>query len=149
MQLQQAYENSGNELGTLFVDIMSESQSKLTPECRNLINEIANSFESVPSLGVPFLRECLALSKAQGPRVLGDALLHKQLAIKLWRLEGEGAVARAGAGVGGKKKEGEEEREREEKDGDSGYRSTAVLHFAMAEAPEALWVQVCIGVVAW
>jgi hypothetical protein len=111
-------------LGTLFVDILAESKSSLTPEYRNLINEIANAFESVPSLGVPFLRECLTLSKALGPRLHGDALLHKQLAMKLWRVKGEK-----------KEEDGEEEK-------GEGYRSTAVLHFAMGEAPEALWVQV-------
>lgn len=136
LQLQHGYENSGNELGTLFVDILTESKFGLTLECRNLINEIANAFESVPSLGVPFLRECLSLSKALGPRLHGDALLHKQLAMKLWRVEevrGEAA---------------EKEKEKGEERGETVYRSTAVLHFAMAEAPEALWVQVK-GAMCW
>lgn len=99
---------------------MTESKVSLTPEIRNLINDMANSFEAVPSLGVPFIKDCLVLSAALGPRQLGDALLHRQVAAKLWRLEGEKKEAAEG----------------------SEYRSAAVLHFALGEAPEALWTQV-------
>ena len=127
-------------MGSLFVDILTESKCSLTPEYRNLINEIANSFECVPSLGVPFLRECLTLSKAMGPRMHGDALLHKQIALKLWRLRGEKEEKEKGAN------EGVEEEKQKEKEAEEEYRSAAVLHFAMGESPEALWVQVDFAV---
>mmetsp|Transcript_6715 Transcript_6715/g.11020 ORF Transcript_6715/g.11020 Transcript_6715/m.11020 type:complete len:311 (+) Transcript_6715:51-983(+) len=123
LQLQQKYENSGNELAILFVDIMTESKLALTPEIRNLVNEIANSFESVPSLGAPFLKDCISLTATLGPRQLGDAILHRQLAGKLWRLK-----------AAEKDESGQDE-------GDE-FRVTAVLHFAMGEAPEALWQQI-------
>jgi hypothetical protein len=134
LQLQHKYENSGNELAVLFVSIWSESTRALTPEIRNLINDIANCFENVVSLGVPFLKDCIALSASLGPRQLGDAILHRQLACKLWRLKPTEKIATGEDNVSG------------ENDGDdySDYRSAAVLHFAMGEAPEALWQQVSV-----
>jgi hypothetical protein len=113
------------------VEILSESQFGLTPEVRNLINEIANAFESIPSLGVPFMKDCLALTKVLGPRALGDAILHRQLALKLWRCKDTGQA-----------KEGKEGAGEADVDEYSEYRSAAVLHFALGEAPEALWGQV-------
>ena len=121
LQLQFKYENSGNELGTLFVDILRESELGLTPEYRNCINDISNSFDNVPGLGVSYMKECINLSKDLGPRQFGDEILHRQLALKLWQLDDE------------KSDKGEEERM---------YKATAVLHFAMGEAPGPLWSQV-------
>lgn len=123
LQLEQKYENSGNELAILFVDILTESKLTFTPDNRNLVNEIANSFENVPSLGAPFLKDCISLTATLGPRLLGDAILHRLLAEKLWRLKAT-EKGNSGSEDGGE------------------YKAAAVLHFAMGEAPEALWQQI-------
>lgn len=122
LQLKYKYENSGNELGGIFVDILTESKFGLKPEYRNLINEIADAFDNVSGLGLQFLKDCISLSKELGPRVFGDELLHRRLAMKLWNVEPETG---------------------NEEDTEFGnYRHIAVLHFALGEAPGPLWMQI-------
>lgn len=132
LQLKHGYENSANELGSLFVDILTESKFALTPEFRNHINEMANSFQQVPNRGVPFLQECLSLSRVLGPRLHGDTLLHRQLAVVLWH--------RGGSQQGEDVSTTRDAIGKEESVDD--FKNDAVLHFAYGEAPEELWSQI-------
>lgn len=125
--LSNGYENAGAELTTVFTELLLESQLDISPDIRNMINEIDASYQSLPlkpmsvktvsgtkpptSNRLEFLKQIVLSSAKYGPREYGDPMFHCQLASCMWNLSPQ-------------------------------HHRKAVYHFAVGEAPHQLWNQV-------
>ena len=143
------YENAGAELSTVLTSLLTESGLDITPEIRNLVNEVDSAFASLPnkelqnngtSSGVSnqpikpmlttsrieFLKALVVYSMKNGQREYGDPMFHNQLALCLWQF-----------------KNGEPQFNNTPLNSNAFgmYHRKALYHFAVAESPSSLWTR--------
>ena len=134
-ELLHGYESSGVELCSILTDLLTVGEFDITPDLRNLLNEVDGAFASLPKkdtgdklvtitgkdgskqLAVPkssridFLKTLVTWSMKCGQREYGDPMLHVQLGNTLW-------------------------------DHSRGFHRKSIYHFAVGEAPTVLWSKI-------
>ena len=88
--LKHNYHQSGVETSSLFIDILNECISEITPEIRYMIQEIDDQYPKTLFGRLEFLRGCVKWSIKATGRELGDPLLNLQIAACLGDIAGSG-----------------------------------------------------------
>jgi hypothetical protein len=96
--LQNGYLNAGTELATLMIEMLDEENKDLTPDLRNVINEVDNSFPENCAQRIEFLKGCVKWTVKCGARELGDPMIHVRLASVMWAANDKNAVYHFAAG---------------------------------------------------
>jgi Golgi to ER traffic protein 4 len=91
--IKNSYITAGAELATMLVDMLDESSKELTPEVRELINQVDDSFPPKCPQQVEFLKNCVKWTINMGNRENGDPQLHLRLANSMWAMGEKNAIS--------------------------------------------------------
>lgn len=93
------YENAGSELGSVFIDHLTDSKIDIgSADLRQQLYQIDSSFDPESVKRVDFLKACLKWTMNSGSRELGDPEIQVRLADCTWKNDIKGAIHHYTAG---------------------------------------------------